>query len=84
MKQSERPAKLATPKVINMIQREFILHKSTNVLSVASKVKLIRNYISKIKDEKLGIKARVQQAALKYSSDQESRANSCPKKVGAK
>lgn len=82
-KPSGRHAKLAAPKWIK-IQREFNLHPLTNVHTMSSKVTFSTDYSSKIKVQRLGIKARIKRTTRKYSDGHKALATSGHKKFRSK
>ncbi|OXA48712.1 hypothetical protein Fcan01_16653 [Folsomia candida] len=80
-KPAGRPAKLATTRVKNRIEKIFKTKPSTSVAVAARKVKISKSYLGEIKVHKLGIKARTKKPAPNYKPVQESRIKDCCQKL---
>lgn len=69
-----RPSKVMTPRKTKKILKKFENTPSLSVRNCAKSLNLSPSTVSKIKVNRLGIRARVKQKAPKYVKDQETRA----------
>src|SRR5207237_5728202 len=70
----KKPGGKAAEKVAKRVKAVFTRNPNISVRQAANKLKLSKTYVSKIKVQKLGIKARTKKKAPKYVKDQEQRA----------